>query len=81
MHYAWWGGWWWIWWLVWILIILWLVGLWGSGARRQRIARLTPIEVLQQRLAHGDITVEEYEQRRAILQRDQPPPPPSAPGT
>lgn len=74
MHtYAWWSGWWWIWWVVWIIIIIWLFTLWFPGGRA-RAARMTPLEVLQHRLARGEITPEEYEQRLALLKRDQRPP-------
>ncbi|MGH9393909.1 MAG: SHOCT domain-containing protein [Terriglobales bacterium] len=70
-----WGatGWWWTWWVAWIVIIVWAFAWWVPTNRR--IARATPLEVLQHRLARGEITPEEYERRRALLERDRKLPP------
>lgn len=74
MHgYGWWGGWWWIWWIIWIIIIIWAFAWWIPNRGDHR---LTPLEVLQHRLARGEITPEDYERRKAILERDQFPPRP-----
>lgn len=73
---GWWGGgWWWIWWIVWILIVVWAFAWWAPWGADHRAARLTPLEVLQHRLARGEITPEEYERRRALLDRDRKIPP------
>jgi len=73
-YYGWWGGggWWIAWWIVWILII---VGAFSWWTPSRRLVRMTPLEVLQNRLARGDITPEEYERRHALLVRDRPAPP------
>jgi putative membrane protein len=55
--------------LFWGLVILgvvWLLREFG-GARRQSGAPADPKAILDRRLAEGDITVKEYEQRRKIL--------------
>lgn len=56
----------WLWWLFWIGILL---AVFWPGRRRGQ-TRATPHEVLRRRLAAGDITTQEYEQRRALLDRD-----------
>jgi putative membrane protein len=61
-------GFWWIFWLA-------LIGLlafygWGRPSERRRGARETPHEVLRRRLANGEITTEQYEERKALLDRD-----------
>ena len=59
------------WWIFWIAVVIalvfWDVG--GSRARRDR-PRETPHEVLRRRLASGEISTEEYEKRKAVLDRD-----------
>ncbi|MEO8125383.1 MAG: SHOCT domain-containing protein [Burkholderiales bacterium] len=65
MHGAWWifGA---------LLIGALLFFAWGRPWERGR--RQTPHEVLQRRLANGEITPEEYEKRNALLDRDVPGP-------
>ena len=57
-------------WIFWLLI----VGLIAFGLLRQantrREAGESPKDLLQRRLAAGEITPEEYEQRLALLNRD-----------
>lgn len=54
-----------IWWLIWIAIIVWFLFL-PSGRRSIR-RKDTPLEILQRRYAKGEITKEEYEERRKTL--------------
>ncbi|MDP3651791.1 MAG: SHOCT domain-containing protein [Rhodoferax sp.] len=59
------------WWFFWVVVVIAIV-FWGRGdswARRQR-PRETPHELLQRRLANGEISPEEYEKRKVILDRD-----------
>lgn len=60
------------WWLFWIAVIvglvLWLARVAGQGPR----ASQTPLERLQRRYANGEITTDEYEERRRTLERDTP---------
>lgn len=57
--------------LLWVLIILGIVALlrWlGMGGNSSRDAqRNTPLEILQERYARGEIEQEEYEQKRRDL--------------
>ncbi|MDO9196860.1 SHOCT domain-containing protein [Rhodoferax sp.] len=59
------------WWVFWVVVVIAMV-FWGRGSsptRRDR-AREAPHEMLRRRLANGDISVEEYEKRKVILDRD-----------
>lgn len=61
----------WFWWLFWIaLVALIFFSPWGTPIRRGKPQRETPHEVLRRRLASGEITAQEYEQRKALLDRD-----------
>ena len=69
-----WGGGWWMmifWVLFWIAIIvlvIYLIRQLGSrpSAHPPKSAPLSPLEVLQLRYARGEISTEEYEERRRI---------------
>jgi len=57
-----------IWWILWIMFLLWVFATPYEipGKRKQK----SPLEILQNRFAGGSITKEEYEERKAILERD-----------
>ncbi|MDI1237589.1 MAG: SHOCT domain-containing protein [Polaromonas sp.] len=61
-------------WLVLLVLLVLLAGifLFGRGRYPDRgdDRRETPLEALRRRLANGDITVAEYEERKALLDRD-----------
>jgi putative membrane protein len=72
MYHYYWGmyGYWWIFWiLIWIAFFLFLIPIrrstWAAYHRLE-----TPMQVLQRRYAAGEVTSEEYEERRAKLLRD-----------
>jgi putative membrane protein len=54
-------------WLLWVALIAGLVYALVTATRRQRE---TPVELLQRRYAAGEISTEEYEERKAVLERD-----------
>ena len=63
----------WFWWLFWVALIATIFFTpWGAPVRRGKLPRETPHEVLRRRLATGEITAPEYEQRKALLDRDSP---------
>ena len=73
MHAA--GSWWFLgmhvlWWLFWVLIIIGFVTLFITVPKQQAKRRDAPLDVLQRRYAAGEISTDEYEQRRAVLTRD-----------
>jgi putative membrane protein len=67
MHYGEWGFWgmhafWWLFWIVVIVVLFSPITPVSRGRRRE-----TPLEVLQRRYAAGEISTEEYEERKAKL--------------
>ena len=70
------GWWFWgmhlFWWLFWVvLIILFFSLLTPESKKRARLQRETPLEVLKRRYVSGEISTEEYEERKARLERDE----------
>ncbi len=60
-----------LWWIFWVALIGVLVYYaWGRPGEQRRRPRETPQEVLQRRLASGEVSPEEYEKRKALLDRD-----------
>lgn len=60
-----------LWWIFWLVLIGVLIFFgWGRSGEQRRRPRETPLEVLQRRLASGEIAPEEYETRKALLVRD-----------
>jgi putative membrane protein len=67
--YYYWGmhGYWWFFWIVlWILFFAFLMPVRRTYYRQMQ----SPLQILQRRYAAGEITSEEYEERRTKLQRD-----------
>lgn len=66
------GGWFWgmhiVWWFFWALLIVLFFTL-VTPVPKHRV-RETPLEILQRRYAAGEISSEEYEERKGKLERD-----------
>ena len=61
----------WFWWLFWVVVVAAILyAPWSSPGRRGKPPRETPHEVLRRRLASGEVTPQEYEQRKALLDCD-----------
>lgn len=60
------------WWVFWVVLVVALVIYWGRGddSKGRERTRQSPQELLRERLAKGDIDAKEYEERKAILDRD-----------
>ncbi len=58
------------WWLFWIILILALFGLFEPVPRGK--GRQTPLQILQRRYAAGEISTQEYEERKQRIERDAP---------
>jgi len=73
MHYGEWGFWGMhvFWWLFWIAVIVALFAAFTPVSRRRR--RETPLELLKRRYAAGEISTEEYEERKAKLEHEHEP--------
>ncbi len=59
-----------LWWVFWIALVIALVFWGGSGTSARRAKPEAPHELLRRRLANSEISTEEYEKRKAILDRD-----------
>ena len=59
-----------LWWLFWVVVIVAFVSLFTPVPKQEAKRRDTPLDILQRRYAAGEISTEEYEQRRAGLGRD-----------
>ena len=58
-----------VWWFVWLLLIFWIFAT-PYEIPFQRTKQSSPLNILQRRFAAGEITKEQYEENRKILQRD-----------
>jgi putative membrane protein len=64
-------GMWWVFWLVVAVVVA--LAVWSpQRQRRSPDDDASPLDILQRRLARGEITPEAYEQARALLERDAP---------
>jgi putative membrane protein len=57
-----------IWWMIWPI----LMGLFFSFFKPvlKKNAKNTPIDILQRRFSNGEISMDEYEQRKRLLEKD-----------
>ncbi len=60
-----------LWWLFWIIVLVLFFSVLTPVPRNEaRRRRETPLEILQRRYAAGEISTQEYEERKAKLQAD-----------
>ena len=60
-----------IWWFLWIILLLWIFAV-PYDIPFQRNKKKRPLDILQHRFAAGQITNEEYQVRKAILEKEIP---------
>ena len=59
----------WIWWVLWIILIICIfVTPWAIPGERKK--KDSPLDILRKRYAAGELTTEEYEKRKKILDED-----------
>ena len=58
-----------IWWIIWGLFLFWIFAL-PYEIPGQRKSKDTPLGILQRRFASGQLTSEQYEEHKRILQSD-----------
>jgi putative membrane protein len=57
------------WWFVWIMLLIWIFAV-PYDIPGQRRRKNSPLEILQRRFASGEIKMEEYNEKRKILEND-----------
>lgn len=70
-------GWWFFgmhafWWLFWVALIATTFTTFRPVPRSQAKSGLRALEILRRRYAAGQVTTEEYERRKGVLERDEP---------
>lgn len=58
-----------LWWFFWILILFLMFG-WFEPVPKKRLRRDSPLDILQKRFAAGEITKDEYLERKTMLEND-----------
>ena len=57
------------WWILWLIMLFWIFAT-PYSIPGQRTKKDTPLDILQKRFASGEITKEEYKERKEILEKD-----------
>lgn len=58
-----------VWWFIWLTLIAWIFII-PYDIPGQRKRKDTPLDILQKRFASGQITKEDYQERKAMLEID-----------
>ncbi len=59
----------WVWWVLWVIILIWIFATpWSIPGERRK--KDNPLEILRKRYAAGELTTEEYEDRKKVLEQD-----------
>lgn len=55
------------WWIMWIIILFWIF-VTPYNIPGQRAKKDTPIDILKKRFAKGEITIEEYNEKKKLIE-------------
>ena len=58
-----------IWWIIWMILLVWIFFT-PYDVPGQRKRKNTPLDILQKEFAAGHLTIEEYQERKLILEKD-----------
>lgn len=73
IEHGWFGGMHMFWWIFWVAaIVLFFVFLEAEPKHKARRRREKPLDILQRRYAAGEITTQEYKERKAVLEEEVP---------
>jgi putative membrane protein len=56
-----------IWWFVWVILLLWIFTI-PYDIPGQRNKKSSPLDILQKRYASGEISIDEYNEKKKILE-------------
>ncbi len=59
----------WVWWILWVILILWIFAI-PYDIPGQRKKKDSPLDILKRRFASGEISNEEYEEKKKIFEID-----------
>ena len=57
-----------IWWVIWLFLLFWIFAM-PYNIPGQRMMKDSPLDILQKRFALGEITNEEYQEKKKILEK------------
>jgi putative membrane protein len=57
------------WWIIWLIMLFWIFAV-PYDIPFQKRKRDSPLDILQKRLASGQITNKEYDEKRIILEKE-----------
>jgi putative membrane protein len=60
----------WIWWVLWIMLLIWIFAV-PYDIPGQRRRRQDALDILKKRYASGQIDLKEYEERKAVIERNE----------
>lgn len=58
-----------IWWILWIVILVWIFAI-PYDIPGQRHKKETPLDILKRRFASGEITKEDYQEHKRLLEEN-----------
>jgi putative membrane protein len=58
-----------VWWIIWMIMIFWIFAT-PYNIPGQRNKKDSPLDILQKRFASGQITNDEYQEKKKILEND-----------
>ncbi|RKR84723.1 putative membrane protein [Mucilaginibacter gracilis] len=58
-----------IWWFIWIMLLIWIFAI-PYDIPFQRNAKNSPLDILQKRFASGEISRDDYDERKKIILAD-----------
>ena len=58
-----------VWWFIWIIVMFWIFAT-PFNVPGQRKKKDSPLDILQRRFAAGEITKENYQEHKALLEKD-----------
>jgi putative membrane protein len=57
------------WWCIWVILLVWIFAI-PYNIPGQRYKRESSLDILQRRFASGEITTQEYQEKKKILEDD-----------